>query len=261
METTTPDGVTLRYDEAGSGDPPIILIHGWCCDRTYWREQVPHLAKDHRVVALDLRGHGGSEKPDQDYTIAGFVDDLEWFIRDRGLVQPVVVGHSMGGTIALNLARRHPEIARGIVMVDSPVAPLPETLQPLVQQVFAGLASPAYQGVAAGFVRMNMFNAGSPSALVEEVVAGMTAAPQRVMRTAIENTISPENMLPGPLPVPALFIRAATAFAGEDELRERYPGLEVVTVTCAHFVQMERPDETNAIIDAFLARVTAGVTG
>ena len=102
---------------------------------------------------------------------------------------------------------------------------------------------------------MQMFNTDSPTALADEVIAGMSAAPQRVMFTAIVSTVSPESLAPGPIPVPALFIRASTAFASEDQFRERYPGLEVHTVDCAHFVQMEKPTETNALIDAFLERL------
>jgi pimeloyl-ACP methyl ester carboxylesterase len=248
----TPDGVTLRYVDTGAGDPPLVFVHGWCCSRVHWREQVPHFAKKHRVIALDQRGHGESDKPDQDYGIPGFVDDLALLIDEVGLRKPVIVGHSMGGAIAMNLARKHPELTRAIVMVDSPIVPLPANLQPLAQQIFAGLEGPGYQGVAVGFVRMQMFNPDSPAGLVDEVAAGMGSAPQRVMRTALENTLAPENETPGPIPVPALFIRAATAFATEEELRDRYPGLEVVTVGCAHFVQMEKPAETNALIERFV---------
>lgn len=246
------NGVDLRYVDTGAGEPPIVFVHGWTCNRTNWRYQIAEFSKDHRVIALDQRGHGESEKPDQDYTIEGFADDLMAFIEALGLERPVIVGHSMGGVIALNLVRRYPEIAAAIVMIDSPVAPLPPQLQPLAQQVFAGLETPAYQSVATGFIRMNMFNLQSPAELVEEVVAGMSAAPQRVMRTALEDTIRSQNMSPGTIPVPALYIRAATAFAEEEELRDRYPGLDVVTADCAHFVMLERPAETNELIDKFV---------
>lgn len=249
---TTPDGVTLRYEEAGSGDPPLLFVHGWCCNHSYWRDQIPAFSGDHRVVAVDLRGHGESDKPDQDYTINGFADDVAWLIGEAGLQRPVVIGHSMGGVIALKLARSNSRLARAVVMIDSPLAPLPDNLQPVAQQVFAGLQSPAYAGVAAGFVRMQMFNADSPEGLVEEVVSGMASGPQRVMHTALMSTISADAAPPGGIPVPAMYIRAATQYASEDELIDRYPGLKVVTVDCAHFVQMERPEETNRLIEEFL---------
>jgi pimeloyl-ACP methyl ester carboxylesterase len=254
METMTGDGLKLKYTDEGSVDPPLVFIHGWTCDHTHWRFQAPEFAKKHRVVTVDLRGHGESDKPDQDYSIDAFVGDVTGLIGELGLQKPVIIGHSMGGTIALNLARKRPNLALGIVMIDSPVVPLPGTMQPLVEQVFAGLNSPEYQAIAEEFVRMNMFNADSPPGLADEVLRAM-GAPQRVTVTAIASTIAAESMRAGPIPVPALFIRAATAFASEDELRERYPGLEVRTVGCGHFVQWEKPEETNRLIAGFLERV------
>ncbi len=155
MDTRTPDGVRLRFDEAGEGDLPIVFVHGWCCSRDNWRHQVAHFSPSHRVIALDQRGHGESDKPDQDYTIGGFVDDLAWFIGDRGLDRPVIVGHSMGGVIAMNLARRHPDIARGIVMVDAPSTPLGEELQAVLQGTLAAMQGDTYKQVATIVSRAN----------------------------------------------------------------------------------------------------------
>jgi pimeloyl-ACP methyl ester carboxylesterase len=258
METRTADGVTLRFDEAGEGDPAIVFVHGWCCSRGNWRRQVAHFSRSHRVIALDQRGHGESDKPDQDYTVGGFVDDLAWFIGDRGLDRPVIVGHSMGGVIAMNLARKHPDIARGIVMVDAPSTPLPEPLQPVAQSTLAAMRGDAYKQVAEGFIRTFMFDTNSPPDLVEELISAMSEAPQRLMHTALTDTLSPHTMEPGPIPVPALYIRAATNYAAKGEQAERYPGLEVTTIGCAHFIQLERPDETNALIEGLVARVARG---
>ena len=260
METRTPDGVALRFEEAGAGDPAIVFVHGWCCSRDNWRHQVAHFSRSHHVIALDQRGHGESDKPDQDYTIAGFVDDLAWFIGDRGLDRPVIVGHSMGGTIAMNLARKHPDIARGIVMVDTPSTPLPEQVQPVVQGTIAALQSPTYTQVLEGFARQFMFNAESPPELVEGLIEAASQAPQRLMHTALADLLSPHAMEPGPIPVPALYIRAATNVSEEGAQEKRYPGLEVATVDCAHFIQLERPDETNALVEGLIARVAEGAT-
>ena len=58
------DGVALCYEEAGEGEPPVLLAHGWCCDNTYFAPQFEHFAEwGHRVVAVDLRGAGQSDKP------------------------------------------------------------------------------------------------------------------------------------------------------------------------------------------------------
>jgi pimeloyl-ACP methyl ester carboxylesterase len=122
MEHRTRDGVKLAFAETGSGSPPIVLVHGWTCNHTYFAPQRDHWAKRHRVVSVDLRGHGQSDKPKGPYTIAGFADDVAWLCRELGLEKPVVVGHSMGGMTAIELAARHPELPSAIVACDSPAA-------------------------------------------------------------------------------------------------------------------------------------------
>ena len=201
---------------------------------------------------MDLRGHGQSDKPDQDYTIGGFVDDLAWLISEIRIERPVLIGHSMGGCIGLNLAHRRPDLLRALVMVDSPVVPVGEELRPLVDTVLAGFKGPAFKETAATFVGNFMFNENSDAALRDEVVAGMASAPQRLMHTAIGSTLAEENLPPGAIPVPSLFIRAATHTASAEEISSRYDGLPVVEVNAAHFLQLEQPAETNRIIRRFL---------
>ncbi|HET9476715.1 MAG TPA: alpha/beta hydrolase [Dehalococcoidia bacterium] len=255
IQTQSRDGVNLAYLDIGAGDPPLLFIHGWCCDRSYWRDQLLEFQGRHRTVAVDLRGHGDSDKPDQDYTIAGFVDDMAWLSERIGLERPVIVGHSMGGVIGLNLVRKHPGLARGLVMVDSPVVPLPDAFRATEAAIFAGLNSPAYVDVAKGFVGNVMFRADSDPTLKQTIVDGMALAPQRVMLTALRDVLSAANMAPGPISVPALFARATTATASAGEITARYPGLRVEEFDAAHFLQMEKPDAFNEILGAFVGEV------
>jgi pimeloyl-ACP methyl ester carboxylesterase len=255
LETLTRDGVAIRYVDAGTGDPPLLLVHGWCCDHSYWRDQVPEFSQRYRVVAVDLPGHGESDKPDQDYTIGGFVDDVAWLIGELSLARPCFIGHSMGGVIGLNLARKHPELLSGLVMVDSPVIPISD-LKPLRDGIFAGLRSPNYATIASAFVGNLMFNDKSDSALRDEIVAGMASAPQRVMCTALESTLAEENLPEGQAPVPALFIRATTNLSAASAISERYGGLEVVEVDAGHFLQLEKPGEVNSIVKRFVEGIS-----
>ncbi len=252
LKTAVRDGVALRYLDAGAGDPPLLFIHGWCCDHTYWRDQTPVFAASHRVVAVDLRGQGQSAKPDQDYTIDGFVDDTLWLMKEIGLERPVIVGHSMGGVVGLNLVRRSPEAFRGLVFVDSPVIPIPQDLQGTIDGVLAGLNSPAYKDVARSFVADLMFTADADPALKQQVLDGMAQAPQRVMATALADVLREESMPPGPLPVPALYIQAASTAWDPAVIKARYPGLLHDRVECGHFIQMERPAELNEKVQRFL---------
>jgi pimeloyl-ACP methyl ester carboxylesterase len=117
------DSVTLFYKEAGSGDPPILLVHGGMDDHTHFSPQFEHFQLNHRTVTMDLRGYGQSDKPQQDYTIAGYADDLAWLCNELEIVKPVAIGHSMGGLIVLELAARFQDIPSAIVILDSPIIP------------------------------------------------------------------------------------------------------------------------------------------
>jgi pimeloyl-ACP methyl ester carboxylesterase len=92
MPHLTRDGVRLYYEEQGAGDPPMLFIHGWCCDRTYHAPQAAHFSPKHHCISIDLRGHGESDKPEQGYSIAGFADDVAWLCQELALKRPVIAG-------------------------------------------------------------------------------------------------------------------------------------------------------------------------
>ncbi len=111
------DGVALAYEEAGSGAPPILLVHDLGSDHTSFASQFEYLRRSHRVVAVDLRGHGQSDKPEGAYTVALLADDLAWLCYELGLYRPVVLGHGLGGMVALDLAARYRDLPSAIVVV------------------------------------------------------------------------------------------------------------------------------------------------
>jgi pimeloyl-ACP methyl ester carboxylesterase len=255
LKAATRDGVNLRYLDTGTGEPTLVFIHGWCCNQSMWGAQIEAFAPKHRIIAVDLRGHGDSDKPDQDYDIACFVDDMAWLIREIGLERPVLIGHSMGGVTTLNLLRKHPDIARAAVFVDAGITPFPAELMPVVDQTIEALKTPAYADVAKNVIGQFMFREESPPELRERVICDMAEASQRLMHTALKSTLSEENYPPGPLPVPSLFVRAATLQSTEEQIKERYPGMEIVPMDAAHFLHMEKPEEFNAILARFLEKL------
>ena len=121
MNYVTRDGVRLAYVEAGEGDPPILLVHGMQCDHTHMLPLLEHFSGRHRVVAVDLRGHGQSDKPHSAYSNNEFNDDLVFLCRELGLVRPIAIGHSFGGSNLLHLAANRPDFLSGLVLLDSGV--------------------------------------------------------------------------------------------------------------------------------------------
>jgi 3-oxoadipate enol-lactonase len=117
-ERTTADGV-IAFTEDGQG-PPLVLLHAFPLGRAMWKPQVAAFSGDHRVLALDLRGFGGSRPFDGPPSVDQLADDVAALLDDRGVVQPAIVGGlSMGGYAALAFARRHPGRLRALILADT----------------------------------------------------------------------------------------------------------------------------------------------
>ncbi|MCO8166369.1 alpha/beta hydrolase [Pseudomonas sp. 21LCFQ02] len=112
------DGCSLHYEEYGQGSP-VLLLHGLGSSGLDWEYQIPALAAQHRVITLDIRGHGRSDKPRERYSIKGFSADVEALIEHLHLEPVHVVGLSMGGMIGFQLAVDHPQWLRSLCIVNS----------------------------------------------------------------------------------------------------------------------------------------------
>lgn len=126
---TTPGGRILELPagdlqlvEKGPRDaPPLVLIHGFTAAVDWWEAVVPRLAGEHRVLAFDLFGHGGSEKPRSGYDVPHQAAALAQALRRLGVDDATVVGHSLGGNVAVGLAEAAPERIERVVIVDTAV--------------------------------------------------------------------------------------------------------------------------------------------
>lgn len=116
---TTVDGNRMPYSVAGSGDVTVVLIHCWMCDRTFWDAQIPTLGQQYRTIAMDLPGHGQASADRAAWTVSGYGDDVAAFLNGLDLHDVVLVGHSMGGPVALRAAAGARGRVLGIVAVDS----------------------------------------------------------------------------------------------------------------------------------------------
>ena len=117
-EWVTIDGLSFHYRDWGGSGQPVLLLHGLASTCHIWDMVAPLLAQDHAVIALDQRGHGKSAKPGHGFDFASVTQDVLGVINHLGRSAPVVVGHSWGGSVALELAVRAPESLKGMAWVD-----------------------------------------------------------------------------------------------------------------------------------------------
>jgi pimeloyl-ACP methyl ester carboxylesterase len=114
-----PGGALQVVDRGPRNGSPIVLLHCFTCAINWWDRMLPRLDRDHRVVAIDLLGHGGSEKPSSGYSIENQADLVAEALGRLGVRRATVVGHSLGGTVAVALAERSPQLVDRVAIVDT----------------------------------------------------------------------------------------------------------------------------------------------
>lgn len=249
----TAGGVRIAYRTAGSGDPPIVFVHGWCCEHTSFAAQLEHFARRHAVAALDLRGHGDSG-PAADYSVGAFATDV--LAVAARFDRPVVVGHSLGGLVALACAAR-PDAVRAAVLLD-PAPILAERGKAFFGRSVAPVAADADGSWRAGFAA-RLFAPGD-DVRREELIAGIAAAPPAVAAAGARAIADFDGAaaLRG-VRVPLLSVSADEPEPG---LRELCPSIVLGrTVGAGHFLHVQVPDQVDAMIERFLARFVTGPAG
>ena len=253
MATIARNGIKLAYDDCGAGDPTIVLVHGWTCDRSFFAPQAEHFATRHRVVSVDLRGHGESDKPNEPYPIEAYADDIAYLIDQLGLGKVVAVGHSMGGLTVAKLAASHPHCVAAIAMVE----PGPFALPPDVRAGFEAIANAIEAGnqePRREFIRNNLFLPTSDPMFVEKVLSTMMAAPSHVAAGALRGIAAFDGpAVAADCKVPALHLAAVSPFNPPHLMSQWLPNvIHGQTVGAGHLNQLEAPDQVNLMIESFM---------
>lgn len=250
------DGVPLAFDDVPGARMPLLLVHGWCCDREFFAPQLAYFrALGHRVIAVDLRGHGRSGKPEQAYSMPGFADDLAWLLGELDLVEAIVIGHSMGGIVAYDLAVRFPRLVRAVAMIDAAIV-VPEAARPGIAGMIAALRGPDYRSALTDYVSKALLLPTDDISRARWILQRMAGAPQHVMVSAFEGLRDYDPEIGGRrLGVPGLYISADQAVARTDMARLGALAPQLAygrTVGSGHFCQLEVPDQVNAMLHRFI---------
>ena len=258
MQQLIRDGVKLCFEEAGAGTPLLLFVHGWTCDHTFFAPQFEYFQRAHRVIAVDLRGHGESDKPEQEYTMAALADDVRWLCEQIGAAKPVVIGHSMGGLIALVLAARYPDVPAAIATLDSLIVPTAE-LREMVPALVAALRGPAFREMQRQLVSEMLFLPTDDAARKARILDTMSSAPQHVMASAFEHLCTCDTAdAAAACKVPFLALYAEPVRSDLAQLRALCPHVKTgQTVGVGHFHQLEAPEQINPMIARFLATALA----
>ena len=223
--------------EPGEAGQTMVFLHGFGGRATQWKHQLKFFCEDTRVVALDLRGHGASDKPASEYTMDELLGDVECALEELAVPDKfVLVAHSFGGAVAISYAVKHPERIEKLVLVS---VSNDFRLSPLLRFTFR-----------------------LPTAWLEPIrslVRRQLSAPAHVLKKFYHATLSTWNskaLLPK-VTVPTLTVMGHRDFvfpqASYQAVAEGIPNAQSVTIpVSSHLVQLERPDAVNRAIQRFL---------
>jgi pimeloyl-ACP methyl ester carboxylesterase len=251
------NGVKIAYTLAGHGKV-LLFLHGWMCNRQFWKQQIEFFSQNHRVLALDFRGQGESDVARDGYTIEGLAADVFAVVKMLDIEVAMVVGHSMGGMVAQEFCRRYPHKVSGLVLVTTIAADLQDRLiSKRIEKESAALGfEKAFLKYFAGW-----FATQTGRDIVDWVRAEMLKTPESVGLDLVRaySRFDLRAYLPG-FRVPCLVIGARaddSAVPVESQtLASLIPGSRLVMIeACGHFPMLEKPDEFQNIVNRFLSAV------
>jgi pimeloyl-ACP methyl ester carboxylesterase len=246
--------VKLHYYDVGNSKAKnaLVFVHCWTCNVEFWKESYGEFPQ-YRVIALDLPGHGKSDKPRVDYSMEYFAKAIDAVLKKAGVQKAVLVGHSMGTPVVRRYYELYPEKTLGIVIVDGALIPFGQRDQ--VEKFFAPLYKdykPAAENMIDG-----MLQPAKPE-VRPFIKSNMLATPDYVGASAAKFMLQDAYETHSKFNVPVLAVMAPSPYAPPD-LREQYqalaPKLEFHMLTgVSHFLMLEKPKEFNETVAAFIVK-------
>src|SRR5215475_9062384 len=177
------DAMRVHYQNYGEGKEAIVFIHGWSCNLNFWKANIPAFTKQSRVIAIDLPGHGESDKPQITYSMDLFARAIEAVLEDAKVERATLVGHSMGTPVIRQFYRKYPNKTLALVIIDGNLRPFSNTEQ--MKQIVDPLRGPNYKEQAErmiGFIAQSVKDKKD----LEEIRNTMMSTPQHVMVGAFD---------------------------------------------------------------------------
>ena len=254
MEITLPDQIKLYFDKAGVGNPTFIFIHGGGADTSHLAPQFYFFARRGTAINLDLRGYGKSDKPIKYGTIAQYADDIAYFCRQLEITSPIIVGHSSGGMVAVELAAKHPMLLpTAIVLISSGVL-FPKAALEGEEKVLRGLRSETYRNTIQALIDQICLPSDRFKSHVERT---FFAIPQEQWVAYFEelfawDKVARERVSACKLPI--LYIEdSGGCYSDLPIFSNLCPQLVIgKTVGSGHFPTLEVPEQVNSMIEHFI---------
>jgi pimeloyl-ACP methyl ester carboxylesterase len=250
---TTLDGARIHYVNYGKGSQALVLIHGWTQNIDGWRDNIADFARRNRVIAIDLPGHGQSDKPQITYSMELFARAVDAVLRDAKVKRAVLMGHSMGTPVARQFYRKYPDKTLAIVIDDGSLRPFGD--KTMMDRLISGFRGANYKEA----VSQMLAAISGPNLSVEareRIKASAMNTPQHVLVSAMEGMADPSIWGEDKINLPVLAIMAKNPFYPpnvEESFRALVPNMDFqMWDGVGHFIMMEKPKEFNSAVLQFL---------
>jgi pimeloyl-ACP methyl ester carboxylesterase len=255
---TSADGVPIAYDARGDGATALVFVHGWAGRRQHWDEQVEWFTPDHRVVRLDLAGHGASGDDRRRWSIHAFADDVVAVVDDLGLDRVVLIGHSLGGSVIIDAARSLGRRVVGLVGIDTwSSLGVRRSVQELEESVLLPQMRANFDAGARAFAAI-MAGPTAPAALAARVADETASMAPHIAISILEDAIAngPDAIEEAlrDLEVPRSAISSATFRPKDPSVLEGFLVEHVVLPGTGHYLMLERPGEFNILLARAISR-------
>jgi len=253
------DATPISYEIYGKGEPTLVFVHGWSCDGRYWKAQVPYFSRKHRVVVLDLAGHGHSGMARTRYTMAAFGEDVRAVTGAAGARKAILIGHSMGGSVIAEAARLMPERVIGLIGIDT----LANVEYPLTPEELEKMTAPLKKDFGNGSRRFigEMLSPQSDPQLREWILADISAAPPAVALSAMKEMMSQyitgdaARVFDG-MRIPVVTVNGDLWPVNYEANRRHMFSFDAIVLKNAdHFLMMNRPEEFNPALEKAIRMV------
>lgn len=263
-ETKSKDGTSISYEVYGSGEPTLVFVHGWSCDSRYWSKQIELFSEEHKIVLIDLAGHGHSGTKREVYSMEAFGEDVKAVVDAIGSENVILVGHSMGDAVISQAALLMPERVKALIGIDN----FDNIEYQLSQEDYEMMFSPLKENFQEGtrqFVQQ-MIIPTSDSVLSNWIIEDMAAAPTTIALSAMDEYLSYIMMeqfsqIFGKIQIPVITVHCDLWPIDYEANRRHMLSFDAIIIENSdHFLMMNKADEFNKALKQAIENVLKAET-
>ena len=250
------DDETIVFQKAGIGEPALVFVHCWSCDKSYWANQIDYFSKKYKVIAIDLAGHGESGIGRVEWTVENYAKDVKAVVEKEKLDSVILIGHSMGGPVVLAVAQLLGNKVKALIGID--------TFQDIEQKFTKEQEDEYYKFFEEDFVSATkefvkeLFPENADSNLVQMIAEYMSSAPPNIALASFRSLFKFDEAVNfDKINLPVRFINSEKFPTNIEAAKRHIKNFDLKIIEgVGHFPMLEKPDEFNHVLEGTIKELT-----